>query len=99
MLYDFINSLPSTRVRLFLDDKNINYLYLLIGKHLKLTDSEVKNKYTITANFVRQRIFIKGSYEDIFNLFIYLQQFGIQFESITQDELRVDVNNLLLKLK
>lgn len=90
---------PSNRLRMLLQDQNEDYVYEIISKHLRLAIEDTKAVYDIDCSYSRQRIFIKGSYEDIFQLFQYSQQLGVKFESITEDCLRVDMNEFINKFK
>lgn len=92
------HSIPD-RYRLVMSDKNVEYIYELLSKHLMKTVTELKDIYTIELNTVRQRIFINGSEEDLFELLQYLLQFGLPFESITSNCLRVDITQFLYKIR
>ena len=91
-------SIPD-RFRLIISDRNVDYIYELLSKHLRDSVEVLKTKYNIELNVVRQRIFISGSDSDIYELFQYLSQYAVQFESITGDCLRIDLTQFINKIR
>lgn len=99
MSYSILQYTPSERLWKLLHDQNDDYIYEILSKHLRMTLDELKVSYKVSCSYSRQRIFILGSYENIFQLFQYSQQLGVKFESITEDCLRVDMNEFINKFK
>lgn len=97
--FNFLQSSVSLRLTKLIEDKNPDYIYLILQKHLGETLDSLKNKYKVELNVIRQRIFISGSAEDIYELVNYCMGYGLSFESITMKEVRVDFNQFLNKLK
>lgn len=99
MYTNFLDNSVPDRINLIFRDKNPDYIYQLISKHLHKSIDELKNMYKIELNIVRQRFIISGSHKDIYELFSYLNTFGMGYESVTADNLRIDLNQFFNKLK
>lgn len=95
MQYNFLDYNTPDRLRLLQQNADPEYIYLLIQRHMGIPMEEVKAKYEVTLHKVRQRIFIKGNYVDIFNLFQALESTGLKYESVTSDLLRIDFNHFI----
>ena len=87
------------RVCRLLEKGDSDDIHQLLVKHLGESLEIIKIKYKITVHTVRRRIFISGNPIDIAELFLYLNKFGMTFESVTATELRIDVNAFCQELK
>lgn len=97
MQFNILNYNIPDRINKILTDKDIDDIYLIIGKHLRESVESLKKRYEITTNYRRRRIFINGSYEDIAEFFYYASGLGTRFESITEDCLRIDISEFVTK--
>jgi hypothetical protein len=95
---NYINHIKAERVRIIKEDKDPIHIYELLQKHFNQSISEIKKDYDIKLDIIKSRVFIKGSYEKIYILLNYLQSKGIQFESISIDQLRIDLDHFLNKI-
>lgn len=96
---NFLQYSISQRFTRLVEDKNPDYIYMLLSKHFNESIDRLKSKYEIILNTTRQRINITGSSEDIYELVNYCIGYGINFESITMKEVRVDFNQFINKIK
>lgn len=92
------NSIPD-RVRIVLEEKNIDYIYYILNKHLRLPIDTLKEQYQITMNTVRQELYIVGDQSRLAELFFYTQNHGLTYTSIEENKLRVDVILFINKLR
>jgi hypothetical protein len=95
----FIRCSPSRKVSIVTDDPNPDYIYEYLSDRLGIPIEDITSKYTILIHSIRGRIFIKGSYQDIAVIFYKMNKFGLQYESIQQSELRIDINQFFNKLR
>jgi len=96
---NFLQSSVSLRLTKLIEDKNPDYIYLILQKHFGNPIESLKDRYKVELNVIRQRIFISGSSEDIYELVNYCMGYDMSFESITMKEVRIDFNQFLNKLK
>jgi len=87
----FLNYPVPDRVRILLEDKNIDHVYKVLAKFTQLTDEELKLKYKIKLNCVRQIASISGSRPDMAILFYIMSGKGMTFYSITDTNLDFNI--------
>lgn len=97
--FRFIDYNPSDRFNLLVTHNNPDFIYQLLNKYLIGSYENIKSRYEITLNNIRQRITIQGSYKDIFEVHKMLVRNKVKFESVQLDELRIDYSEFLFKLK
>jgi hypothetical protein len=88
------------RIRLMQESHNIDLVYDLLEKHFpSLTPEEIRDKYKLRGDFIRNRIFISSTdtsaIVDIFNMTIRL---GLKYESVSNFELRADLYAFINKV-
>lgn len=96
---NFLMYSPSDRFQMLVKDSNPDYIHQLLVKYHCRTMEESKSKYDIELNSRRQRIFISGSFENIFHLHNLLLRYKVKCESVQADQLRIDYSQFLFKLK
>lgn len=84
--------LLSQRFAYINDNKDINALHDLIAKHMYISREESERLYKLDGDFVKKRVTISGEPTPIFDLFTCLNRLGVQYESITQTTLRIDLS-------
>lgn len=87
------------KVSIMAEDPNPDYVIAYLSERTGIPYDYIKSNYEVRIHKVRQRIFIKGSYEDIAKIFYRLNMYGLEYESIQQSELRIDINQFFNKLK
>jgi len=95
----YLNYPVPERIAYLLEDKNIDYIYKVLEKYTQLSVENLKQKYSIKCNFIRQLIYIKGDRKDIAILFYLLSGQGLKFESVTDTSLDTRVGLFLNALK
>jgi hypothetical protein len=98
MSENFLAGNPSDRIRIIKADKDPIHIYELFQKHFSLPIEILKDSYKIIVDVIKSRIFIQGSEEKLYNLFLYLEKMGVQFESIEPVQLRIDLDHFLNKI-
>jgi len=86
----FLNYPVPDRVRILLEDKNVDHVYKVLIKYTQLSEDVIKEKYKIKLNCVRQILSISGSRSDIAILFYIMSGKGMTFYSIT--DMNLDMN-------
>lgn len=95
----FIDRSIPDRIRVLMGDKDVDHIYEILEKHWFSSIDTLRSKFKITFNKPKRFILIEGSdMTDIFELFQYLTRFGIRFEAVGQNHLRLDVYEFLTKL-
>lgn len=97
-MISFLERSVSDRIRVIREDKDPIHVYEILGKHLRSSIPELQSMYSITLDFPKNRLFISGEESKIFELFIYLNDRGLDFESITTTDLRLELSKFLLKI-
>lgn len=87
------------RLRLFYSEKSSELIYQLLTKHLGYDPLAVRELYLIEVDFGRMTITITGESQDIYELWTYLTRFDLNFESVSQGSLRVDISKFLNRIK
>lgn len=95
----FLNYSIPNRVRLLLTDKNLDYIYILLNKHMKIDMDKLRDMYQLQLNHVKQELQISGNREDIAVLFYYIQLQGLNCLSIEMDRLRIDAVQFINKIR
>lgn len=90
--------LMGDRIRVMQESKDITLIYDLLEKHLSASIDNIRNKYKLTGDFMRNTMTVEGSLEDIYYLFNYLLRFGLKFESVQSDKFRVDLYEFIGKI-
>lgn len=90
---NFTDLLLADRVRLIHDTRNINLVYDILAKYLPgKSYDEIKSLYSLRGDFIKNRIFISSTdTEAIVNLLNITMRLGLEYESITNFELRADL--------
>lgn len=87
----FLNYPVPDRIRILLEDKNVDHVYKVLAKFTQLTDEVLKSKYQVKMNCTRQIISISGSRSDIAILFYIMSGKGMDFYSITDTNLDFNI--------
>jgi len=96
----FTELLLPERIRLIHDTKNINLVYDILEKHFpNLTGSQIREKYTLKGDFIKNRIFISSKdTESIIEMLNMTTRLGLKYESVTNFELRADLYSFINKI-
>lgn len=85
----FLNYSIPERTRLLIEDHNPDYVYELLSARLGKPVDELKEMFSININQAKQNMIITGSQQDIALLFFYTQNYGLEYESVSIESLRV----------
>lgn len=95
----FLNHTVADRMRLLIEDKNVDYIYVLLSKHLGIPVDDLKSRFEISLNHVRQFIDVTSNMQDMYLLSTYLRSHAVELDYLTMDQLRVNFSQLLTKIK
>lgn len=87
------------RVRLVLEDKNVDYLYILIAKNLGISIEEAKLRYVITFRTVVQDMQVTGNMEDIYHLHKMILENGCPVQSVNTNSMILDLRQFIFNIK
>lgn len=96
---EFMRCNPAKKISILKSDPNPEYVYAYISTKLGWDHGDLINKFKVTVQPLRSRIYISGEYSNIAKLFQMLSSYGVTFESIQISELRVDLCHLINTLK
>jgi hypothetical protein len=91
----FVNYPIIERQRLLREDGNPDYVYCILGKHLKKSIPQLKEKYTIEYSIPQGEIIITGGTVEMFELFNYFSFYGLQIKNIQPTKFIIDANYFL----
>jgi hypothetical protein len=88
----FLNYPVPDRIRILLEDKNVDHIYMILNKYTQLSLEDLKIKYQIKLNCVRQIMSISGNRPDIAILFYIMNGKGMTFYSVTDKNLDMNIS-------
>lgn len=95
---NILNEYIPDRVRIIKDEKDVTYIYQLLGKHFMKSVSELKELYDIELKVIRSEIWVKGKDSDIYLLLTYLRQKQVNILGYDMDNFRVEIDDFVRKI-
>jgi hypothetical protein len=99
MLTKFTDYSVADKMRIMLEDHNVENIYEQLAKFNRVSVDDLKKLYTIEFNPIRKRIYIKGLESHLCPLLLRLSETGLKFESVTSNTLRIDLGMFLTKVR
>lgn len=94
----YLDNFITDRVRIIKEDKDPIHIYELLSKNFGESISSLKEKYKVTLDIVKSRVFIEGTSEVIYELFNFLTSRGVEMESVDMNKLRIDLDQFIKKI-
>lgn len=88
------------RILLLKQDGDATPIYSIISRLVSRSISDLKKSLKITVHPVRSRILFQSDDSELqIKMVSLMYNRNVQFESVTEDEIRVDLTNFLLNIK
>lgn len=99
MHINFLNYSTSDKIRIILESKDISKLYLLLSEFLRVPMDKLEEKISIKLRITTQNITLEGKEQYLAPIFLRLTETGMQFESVTENSVRISIHQFISKLR
>lgn len=86
------------RIRLIKETGDSEILKITLARNLMISIEEFESLYSVDLKVIKRYVTISGSPSDIYSVFHVLNKLGVNFHSLTESNIVVDIDHLMYKL-